>query len=114
MNKLCVLCEDENVVEARRRAVTTLPGYNNLSPITLEFKKARGIDIESGSNHLTVGCSPTGESPATHWFCFITVDNITHQKMLENQLYTTIEEGRVPSEFLEDHGLKRIKSSWRK
>ena len=108
---LCILCEDQNVVEARKRAITTLPLYDKLSPAELAFKKAKGIDLISGDNHLTVPCSPTGDSPATHWFCFIKVDEETYQKMLANQLHTTIEKDRVPSEFLTDNGLKRIKTS---
>ena len=113
MINLCILCEDINITEARKRLVSTLPGSDRLTDIHLALKRARGIDPESVANHLKAGCSPTGQDPATHWFCYITVDEETHQKMLDKQLYTIIEAGRIPSEFLADHGLKRIKANWK-
>jgi len=113
MTNLCILCEDANIVEARNRLVSTLPGNGKLTESQLAFKKANGIDIETEVSHLKAGCSPTGQAPATHWFCYITVDEETHQKMIGNKLYTIIEEDRVPSEFLADHGLKRIKANWK-
>jgi hypothetical protein len=110
MTNLCILCEDEYVEAARKRLLSTLPNAGNLSPSELAYKKAKGIDPESRDNHLRIGCSPTGEAPATHWFCFITVDEETRQKMLAKQMYTIIEGDRIPSAFLADYGLKRIRS----
>jgi hypothetical protein len=109
--KLCVLCKDENVVEARKRVVLSLPTPTNAAVIEkiIAFKENLGIKTEPESNHLKVPCSPTGELPATHWFCFINVNDDVKQEMLKNQLYTIIEEDIVPSEFLEKHGLQRIK-----
>jgi hypothetical protein len=108
MKNLCILCDDANVIEARERCLSTLPVVNpeRLERI-LSFKRAKNPDIEFG--HLKIPVSATGEYPATHWFCFITVNEETHQKMLDNQKHTIIEEG-VPSEFLAKHGLSKIKT----
>jgi hypothetical protein len=107
--KLCILCEDANINEARQRSLEVLPIDPNQNRMKLAIMKAKGVDSAERIDHLKVPVSPTGDLPATHWFCFITVDDDTHQRMLDNQLYTTIEEG-VPSEFLAKHGLQRIKS----
>jgi len=110
--KLCILCEDANVIEARQRLLSTLPtppSGLNIEKL-LSFKEKIGIEHSPETSHLKVPCSPTGELPATHWFCFINVNEETHQKMLGNQLYTIIEEDKVPTEFLASHGLQRIKT----
>ena len=101
---LNILCKDVNVIDARKRAVTTLPDYVNVTSAETE------IDPAAGNNHLIVPCSPTGEVPATHWYCYIKVTDETYQKMLDNQLHTIIEKDLLPSEFLADHGLKRIRT----
>ena len=105
---LCILCDDANVVEARERCISTMPVVDTerLNRV-LAFKKSKNLDFETG--HLKIPVSATGEYPATHWFCFITVNEETHQKMLDNQKHTIIEEG-VPSEFLAKHGLLKIKT----
>jgi hypothetical protein len=109
--RLCILCEDVNINEARERASNVLPKYK-LTEGLLELKKKKGDDISL--DHLKIPLSSTGELPATHWFCFINVNEKMHQNMLDSQQYTIIEEDRLPSEFLEEHGLKRIKSNWGK
>jgi hypothetical protein len=109
--RLCILCEDSNITDARERATTVLPQLK-LTEGLLELKKKKGEDISL--DHLKIPLSSTGELPATHWFCFINVNEAMHQNMLASQLYTIIGEDRVPSEFLAEHGLKRIKSSWGK
>lgn len=109
--KLCVLCEDANVAEARQRLLSTLPSFDNsIVEKVISFKEKLGMETTPEASHLKVPCSPTGELPATHWFCFINVNEETKQKMLDKQLYTIIEEDVVPSEFLSKHGIQRIKS----
>jgi hypothetical protein len=109
--RLCILCEDANINDARERAATVLPQHK-LTEGLRELKKKKGEDISL--DHLKIPLSSTGELPATHWFCFINVNEAMHQSMLDSQMHTIIEEGCVPSEFLAEHGLKRIKSSWGK
>ena len=109
--RLCILCEDSNITEARERSAMVLPKYT-VSEGLLELKKKNGKEVSL--DHLKIPLSSTGELPATHWFCFINVNEAMHQSMLDSQMHTIIEEDRVPSEFLAEHGLKRIKSSWGK
>jgi hypothetical protein len=104
--RLCILCENENVVEARKRSAGVLPKRESADRI-IELKKKK--DPEFSVDHLTIPLSETGELPATHWFCFVNVNETTYQEMLASQLHTIIEEA-VPSEFLERHGLKKIKT----
>jgi hypothetical protein len=104
--RLCILCEDLNVEEARKTSASVLPKYE-LSKGLLELKKKK--DSTDLLEHLKIPLSSTGELPATHWFCFINVSEETYQKMLDSQKYTIIEES-VPSEFLEKYNLKKIKS----
>ena len=108
--RLCILCKNENVVEARQRAATALPKHEALIG-AIELKKKFNPDFSI--DHLTIPLSETGELPATHWFCFIKTDEEAYQRMIASQMHTVIEEA-VPSEFLEKHGLKRIKSDWGK
>ena len=109
--KLCILCDDTNITEARQRVLLAMPGNpdTKFTKMAKELKEKIGLSTNK-PNHLSVPCSPTGKLPATHWFCFVTVNEETQQKMLDNQLYTIIEEG-VPSEFLAKYGLQRIKNS---
>jgi|688.fasta_scaffold00580_29 hypothetical protein len=104
--RLCILCEDANITDARKRSADVLPKYE-LAERLLELKKKK--DPEVVLDHLKIPLSSTGELPATHWFCFINVNEAMYQKMLESQKYTIIEEA-VPSEFLAKHNLKKIKS----
>ena len=104
--RLCILCEDANITEARKTSAEVLPKYE-LAERLLELKKKK--DPEVVLEHLKIPLSPTGELPATHWFCFINTNDTTYQKMLDSQKYTIIEEA-VPSEFLAKHNLKKIKS----
>jgi hypothetical protein len=108
--KLCILCEDANVEAARARSLEVLPADPNPNNAKLAIMKAKGIDPATVVEHLKVPVSANGEYPATHWFCFITVDEVKYQQLLSHQTFTIIEEG-IPSEFLAKHGLQRIKSS---
>lgn len=103
---LCILCEDANIAEARQRSETVLP-KPKMADILLDLKKKKSGE-EASFEHLKTAVSATGELPATHWFCFIKVNEDTYQKMMASQKYTIIEEG-IPSEFLEKHNLKKIK-----
>jgi len=102
--RLCILCEDKNITEARKRSTGVLPISEIVRKI-VALKKGSDTDFQ----HLKIPVSVNGELPATHWFCFINVNEETHQKMLTSQMYTIIEEA-VPSEFLTKHNLKKIKS----
>ncbi|CAB4159472.1 hypothetical protein UFOVP699_208 [uncultured Caudovirales phage] len=104
--RLCILCEDAKVVEARERSAGILPIHESTDRV-IELKKKK--DPEFSIEHLNIPLSATGEFPATHWFCFVKVDEATYQEMLASQLHTIIEEA-VPSEFLEKYGLKKIKT----
>jgi hypothetical protein len=104
--RLCILCEDANITEARKRSAEVLPKYE-LTERLLELKKKK--DPKAALEHLKIPLSPTGELPATHWFCFINTNEATYQKMLASQTYTIIEEA-IPSEFLDKYNLKKIKS----
>lgn len=103
--RLCILCDDPNITEARERSAEVLP-KSEFTERLLELKKMK--DPEASLDHLKIPLSSTGELPATHWFCFINVNETTYQKMLTSQKYTIIEEA-VPSEFLAKHNLKKIK-----
>jgi hypothetical protein len=102
--RLCILCDDQNITEARERSADVLPKSKAVEKL-LELKKMK--DPEASFDHLKTPLSSTGELPATHWFCFINVNETTYQKMLASQKYTIIEEA-VPSEFLAKHNLKKI------
>lgn len=108
--RICILCEDRNVEAARERSAHILPNQEMVERL-IEFKKSR--DFESSIQHLRVPLSENGDLPATHWFCFVNVNEKTYQQMLESQMYTIIEEA-VPSEFLAKHNLKRINSDYSK
>ena len=104
--RLCILCEDTNIAEARERSATVLPKTELVKKV-LEFKTKANPEVIT--DHLKIPLSATGELPVTHWFCFVNVNDATYQKMLTSQKYTIIEEA-VPSEFLEKHNLKKIQS----
>jgi hypothetical protein len=101
--KICILCKDEDVVLARensRKVFNTHPKEVALPPI---FKKDKVIQ-----DYLVIPTSETGELPATHWFCFMNTNEESYQKIVNNSLYSTIEEAG-PKEFLEKWNLKIIK-----
>jgi hypothetical protein len=104
---LCILCEDANIVDARQRSAAVIAAPRAAEAM-LDLKKNK-LGKEASFDHLKIPVSPTGEFPATHWFCFIKVNEATYEKMLTSQKHTIIEEG-VPSQFLEKYNLKKIKS----
>lgn len=85
MKRINILCEDSKVADAREIASQVLTG-----PV------------------LRIPVSPTGEAPATHWFCSMAVDEKSHEKLLEIQKNSEITEG-APKQFLIRKGLKVIR-----
>lgn len=83
--KVCILCEDKFVAEARESSKEILPGHKNLS----------------------IPVSPTGTLPATHWFCVCSVSEENYQKLLSKQKHTKISVA-LPRVFLEEYKLKLI------
>ena len=103
--KLCILCEDSKVELARENSKGVLvPNQNKnvLHPGLQAYKET----LPKG--HLSIPVSETGELPATHWFCFINVDQTGYDKLLSVQEHSIIEENE-PKEFLSKWNLKIIK-----
>jgi len=80
--RVCILCEESRVVEARTKM------------------KRESI--------LTIPCSQSGELPATHRFCCIATDEKGVQDLLSKAEITTMEVSG-PKEFLLKWNLKIIK-----
>jgi hypothetical protein len=103
--KLCILCEDSKVELARENSKGVLVTTNTpviLHPGLQAYKET----LPKG--HLSIPVSETGQLPATHWFCFINVDQTGYDKLLSVQEHSVIEEGS-PKEFLSKWNLKIIK-----
>ena len=80
--RICILCEASKVEEARKK--------------------------EGNSNVLKIELSPTGEKPATHYFCAMTVDQEKADKLFAKKEFTVMEIAE-PKDFLEKYNLKYIK-----
>lgn len=80
--RVCILCEESKVEEARKK-----------------MKR---------DNILRIPCSETGQLPATHRFCFIATDERGAQELLSQAEITTMELSG-PKEFLTKWNLKIIK-----
>ena len=80
--RICILCEASKVAEARTK--------------------------EKNENILKIELSPTGEKPATHYFCTMTVTQEKADKLFAKKEFTTMEIAE-PKEFLEKNNLKIIK-----
>lgn len=78
----CILCEDSKVDIVRERA-----------------------KVFTSFNTLTIPVSPTGQLPATHWFCCMNLSDETHLKLVALQQDSIIEKSD-PSSFLKANGLK--------
>lgn len=107
--RLCILCEDSKVELARENSKGILSSNQNenptpLHPIISAYKETLPVEHQ----HLSIPVSPTGELPATHWFCFMNVDQVGYEKVLSVQEHSVIEEG-APKEFLSKWNLKIIK-----
>jgi len=102
--KLCILCEDSKVELARENSKDVL--VTNNKPFIHPGLRAYKETLPKG--HLSIPVSETGQLPATHWFCFINVDQTGYDKLLSVQEYSIIEESG-PKEFLSKWNLKIIK-----
>jgi hypothetical protein len=80
--RVCILCEESKVSQVREKM--------------------------KNQNILTIGCSESGELPATHRFCCIATDEKGAQNLL-SKAEITIMEISGPKEFLQKHNLKLIK-----
>jgi hypothetical protein len=79
--RICILCEESKVLQAREKM--------------------------KSDNILKIDLSPTGELPATHKLCVMAVTDEKAKKMIDAAELTTIE-AMNPKEFLEKHNLKKI------
>lgn len=79
--RICILCEESKVQQAR--------------------EKMKNSEI------LKVDLSPTGELPATHKLCVLAVTEEKAKQMIDSAELTIIE-AMHPREFLEKYNLKKI------
>jgi hypothetical protein len=79
--RICILCEESKVSQAREKM--------------------------KNDNILNINLSPTGELPVTHKLCVLAVTEQKAKEMIDSAELTIIE-AMNPSEFLEKHGLKKI------
>jgi hypothetical protein len=101
--RLCILCEDSKVELARENSKAILNSSpKNINPGLIAYKET----LPKG--HLKIPVSYTGQLPATHWFCFINIDQKGYEEFLSIQEHSIIEEGN-PKEFLSKWNLKIIK-----
>jgi hypothetical protein len=107
--RICILCEDSKVELARQnsKAISNNKVKSDIPKGVIAFKERLGIsNIEI--QHLSIPVSETGQLPATHWFCFMNVDEEGYQKLLAVQEHSIYEESS-PKEFLEKWNLKIIR-----
>jgi len=83
--KVCILCEEQYIDSAREQAKLIVK-----------------------PNSLKIPVSETGELPATHYFCFMSVNQDGWNKLMSVQKYSIIEESDK-DEFLNKYNLKIIK-----
>ena len=79
--RICILCDASKVEEARTK--------------------------EKNENILKIELSPTGEKPATHYFCTMVVTQEKADKLIAKKEFTTMDIAD-PKDFLEKNGLKMI------
>ena len=79
--RICILCEESKVQQAREK-------MKNDSILKIEL-------------------SPTGELPASHKICVLAVTEERAKQMMDTAELTTIE-AMNPKEFLAKHNLKKI------
>jgi hypothetical protein len=89
--RVCILCKDEHVSIVRE-----------------ESRKIFTNSSADVSKHLTIPLSETGLAPATHWFCFMNVNEDSYKKLISLQNYSIIEES-APKEFIQKWNLKLVK-----
>ena len=79
--RICILCEESKVSQAREKM--------------------------KSDNILNISLSPTGELPATHKLCVMAVTEEKAKQLMDSAELTIIE-AMNPREFLEKHNLKKI------
>jgi hypothetical protein len=79
--RICILCEESKVLQAREKM--------------------------KNDNILKMDLSPTGELPSTHKMCVMAVTEEKAKKMMDSAELTIIE-SMNPKEFLEKYNLKKI------
>jgi hypothetical protein len=79
--RICILCEESKVSQAREKM--------------------------KNDNILKIDLSPTGELPVTHKLCVMAVPEEKAKQMIESAELTIIE-AMNPKEFLTKHNLKKI------
>ena len=80
--RVCILCEESKVEQVRQKI--------------------------NDKTILKMGCSETGQLPATHRFCCIATDERGAQELLSKAEITVMEISE-PKQFLQKHNLKLIK-----
>ena len=80
--RICILCDASKVEEARQK--------------------------QDNDNILKIELSPSGEKPATHYFCTMVVDQKKADKLMAKKEFTIMEIAE-PKDFLEKYNLKMIK-----
>lgn len=104
--RICILCEDSKVELARINS----KGINSTEAREIpeglrKFKEK--VNLQP-AQHLNIPLSESGNLPATHWFCFMNVDEEGYKKLLAVQEHSVYEESG-PKEFLEKWNLKIIR-----
>ena len=79
--RLCILCQESKVLQAREKM--------------------------KNDNILKIDLSPTGELPATHKLCVMAVPEEKAKQLMDSAELTIIE-AMGPKEFLEKHNLKKV------
>ena len=80
--RICILCDASHIEEVRQK--------------------------EGNNKILTIELSPTGEKPATHYFCTMVVTQDKADKLIAKKEFTTMEIAE-PKDFLERNNLKYIR-----
>ena len=80
--RICILCESSKIEEVRKK--------------------------EDRDNILKIELSPTGQTPATHYFCTMVVNQEKADKLMAKREITIMEIAE-PKDFLNKWGLKIIR-----
>jgi hypothetical protein len=104
MKQICILCEDSKVELARLNIEVGLNKPSDYVPTATNF----GSFTRPAAKFLSVPLSETGESPATHWFCFMNCTDEAYDKFVSMQEHSIIEDSS-PKDFLIKYNLKRVR-----
>lgn len=96
MKRICILCTDADVDKAR-----------DASKGIIEMA-ASPILPAGAARHLSIPVSPTGNKPATHWFCHLNCTEEVFERIRSAAVYSTVEESG-PKDFLERNGLQLVR-----